>query len=175
MRPPCLSVSQGGTVPKDETRVEADMPNPSKRLTYQSKVSDPYSSHSVILAHAGDGKGRKLLDVGAAQGVLAQRFTQRPVRSDMHRGERRLAALGKSQCHEMIVADLVKPLPALERDIRHHRLRRYFGAFAESIGSVQGVQSLPPPRRRGHRVGTKLCPPLGAARICFLAASCTRI
>jgi 2-polyprenyl-3-methyl-5-hydroxy-6-metoxy-1,4-benzoquinol methylase len=113
LRPPWLSVSQGGTVPKGETRIEADMHNPGKRLTYQSKVGDPYSSHSVILAHAGDGKGRKLLDVGAAQGVLAQRFTQRGFEVTCIEGSAELAALGKSLCHEMIVTDLDKPLPAL--------------------------------------------------------------
>ena len=36
---------------------------------------DPYSSHSLILARLGDGRGRKLLDVGAADGFLAERLT----------------------------------------------------------------------------------------------------
>jgi len=89
------------------------MHDPGKRLTYQSKVSDPYSSHSVILSRAGDGKGRRLLDVGAAQGVLAQRFAQRGFEVTCIEGSAELAALGKSKCHEMIVADLDKPLPTL--------------------------------------------------------------
>ena len=75
LRPLYLPVSDGGTLHAGETQVDADMHNPGKRLTYQSKVSDPYSSHSVILSRVGDGKGRKVLDVGAAQGVLAQQFT----------------------------------------------------------------------------------------------------
>jgi len=89
------------------------MHDPGKRLTYQSKVSDPYSSHSVILSRAGDGKGRRLLDVGAAQGVLAQRFAHRGFEVTCIEGSAELAALGKSKCHEMIVADLDKPLPTL--------------------------------------------------------------
>jgi 2-polyprenyl-3-methyl-5-hydroxy-6-metoxy-1,4-benzoquinol methylase len=89
------------------------MHDPGKRLTYQSKISDPYSSHSVILSHAGDGNGRKLLDVGAAQGVLAQRFTQRGFEVTCIEGNAELAALVKRQCHEMIFADLDKPLPVL--------------------------------------------------------------
>ena len=113
MRPPYLSVSDGGTAHAGETQVDADMHDPGKRLTYQSKVSDPYSSHSVILSRAGDGKGRRLLDVGAAQGVLAQRFAQRGFEVTCIEGSAELAALGKSKCHEMIVADLDKPLPTL--------------------------------------------------------------
>lgn len=100
-------------MPAGKTRVDADMHDPGKTLTYQSKIRDPYSSHSVILSQAGDGRGRKLLDVGAAQGVLAQQFTQRGFEVTCIEGSAELAALGKSHCHEMIVADLDKPLPAL--------------------------------------------------------------
>ena len=39
---------------------------------YQFK-GDPYSSHSVILSHLREGEGRRLLDVGAATGYLAER------------------------------------------------------------------------------------------------------
>jgi len=113
LRPPCLSVLEGGTVSAGKTQVDANMHDPGKRFTYQSKISDPYSSHSVILLYAGDGKGRKLLDVGAAQGVLAQCFTERGFEVTCIEGSAELAVLGKSQCHEMIVADLDKPLPAL--------------------------------------------------------------
>src|SRR4029453_10325723 len=35
----------------------------------------PPPSHSVILARLGDGRGRKALDVGAADGFLAERLT----------------------------------------------------------------------------------------------------
>jgi len=45
-------------------------------LRYVAKENDAFSSHSVILSHARAGKGRRLLDVGSAQGVLAQRFTE---------------------------------------------------------------------------------------------------
>lgn len=113
LRPPYLSVPDGQTVRAGETQVDADMHDPGKRLTYQSKVSDPYSSHSVILSRVGDGKGRRVLDVGAAQGVLAQQFTQRGFEVTCIEGSAELAAMGKSQCHEMIVADLDKPLPPL--------------------------------------------------------------
>src|SRR5258706_9513406 len=38
---------------------------------------DPYSSHSVILRWLGDGRGRALLDVGAADGLLSRKLTER--------------------------------------------------------------------------------------------------
>src|SRR2546427_6471952 len=33
---------------------------------------DPYSSHSIILEWLGEGRGRRLLDVGAADGLLSR-------------------------------------------------------------------------------------------------------
>ena len=106
-----MSVGKSG--PTNETQPNADAYYPTARFTYQSKVDDPYSSHSVILAHVGDGKGKRLLDVGSAQGVLAQRFTQRGFEVTCVEGSAELAALGKDKCQEMIVADLDKPLPQL--------------------------------------------------------------
>jgi SAM-dependent methyltransferase len=94
--------------------VETDTHDPAAELTYQSKVSDPYSSHSVILTRVGDGKGRRILDVGSAQGVLAQKFTERGFEVTCIEGSPELAALGKDKCREMIVADLDKPLPVLK-------------------------------------------------------------
>ena len=107
-------MSDGKILQAGGTPAGADAHDPDQSLTYQSKVNDPYSSHSVILSRVGDGKGRKLLDVGAAQGVLAQRFTQLGFEVTCIEGSPELAALGKSKCHQMIVADLDKPLPALD-------------------------------------------------------------
>ena len=113
LRPLNLSVPDGGIVHTGGTRVDANVHDPGKSLNYQSKVTDPYSSHSVILSRVGDGKGRRILDVGAAQGVLAQQFTQRGFEVTCIEGSAELAALGTSHCREMIVADLDKPLPSL--------------------------------------------------------------
>ena len=49
-----------------------DAPSGVAASPYQSKKSDPYSSHSIILGLAGSGAGRRLLDVGAAHGYLAE-------------------------------------------------------------------------------------------------------
>ena len=106
-----MSVGESGQTTK--ARANADAFYPTADLTYQSKVDDPYSSHSVILAQVGDGRGKRLLDVGSAQGVLAQKFTERGFEVTCIEGSQKLAALGKDKCHEMIVADLDKPLPQL--------------------------------------------------------------
>jgi 2-polyprenyl-3-methyl-5-hydroxy-6-metoxy-1,4-benzoquinol methylase len=106
-----MSVGKSG--PINQTQPNADAYYPTARLAYQSKVDDPYSSHSVILARVGDGMGKRLLDVGSAQGVLAQRFTERGFEVTCIEGSPELAALGRDKCHEMIVADLDKPLPKL--------------------------------------------------------------
>jgi 2-polyprenyl-3-methyl-5-hydroxy-6-metoxy-1,4-benzoquinol methylase len=45
--------------------------------------------------------------------VLAQRFTERGFAVTCIEGSAELAALGRDKCHEMIVADLDKPLPQL--------------------------------------------------------------
>jgi len=82
-------------------------------LRYQLKEDDPYSSHSLILACVGQGSGRRLLDVGAAQAVLAQRFTERGFEVTCIEGDSKLAAMAQGKCHRMIVADLDKELPKL--------------------------------------------------------------
>jgi SAM-dependent methyltransferase len=107
-------MSVGNSGETNNTQPIADAYYPTARLTYQSKVDDPYSSHSVILARVGDGKGKRLLDVGSAQGVLAQRFTEHGFEVTCVEGSSELAALGKDKCQEMIVADLDKPLPLLK-------------------------------------------------------------
>ena len=39
--------------------------------------TDPFSSHSIILDWLAEGHGRRLLDVGAADGLLARHLTER--------------------------------------------------------------------------------------------------
>ena len=83
-------------------------------LRYQAKEDDPHSSHSVILTKVGEGTGRRLLDVGAAQGVLARRFTERGFEVTCIEGDPQLAELAGKHCHRLVVADLDGSLPALE-------------------------------------------------------------
>lgn len=158
-----MSVGKSGQTNTAQPNVDAYYPT--ARLTYQSKVDDPYSSHSVILRSVGDGKGKRLLDVGSAQGVLAQKFTERGFEVTCIEGSPELAALGKDKCHEMIVADLDKPLPQLNGqfdvivygDILEH-LRNPMEVFHR-------VQSLLAAGGSGDRFGAEYGAFVGAAEL----------
>jgi 2-polyprenyl-3-methyl-5-hydroxy-6-metoxy-1,4-benzoquinol methylase len=75
---------------------------------------DPYSSHSVILDWLGEGRGRRLLDVGAADGLLARLLTARGWKVTGLEADPAAAAAGASHCERMIVADLDGGVPTLE-------------------------------------------------------------
>ncbi len=80
---------------------------------YQLK-RDPYSSHSVILSRLGEGHGRRLLDVGAADGFLAEQLTARGYEITCIEGNQGLAALAAGKCRSVVVADLDRDLPELD-------------------------------------------------------------
>jgi len=80
---------------------------------YQLK-SDPYSSHAVILARLGDGHGRRALDVGAADGFLAELLTRQGWQVTALERDPAQAAKARGRCHEVIVADLDQAGPRLQ-------------------------------------------------------------
>ena len=73
----------------------------------------PYSSHSVILGWLGDGHGRRLLDVGAADGLLSRHLTEHGWCVTAVEADSELAEAGAKHCDRMIVADLDYALPDL--------------------------------------------------------------
>src|SRR3989454_9150363 len=73
-----------------------------------------YSSHSVILDWLGDGRGRRLLDVGAADGLLTRWLTERGWKVTGLEADPAAAAAGAAHCERMIVADLDAGVPPLE-------------------------------------------------------------
>jgi 2-polyprenyl-3-methyl-5-hydroxy-6-metoxy-1,4-benzoquinol methylase len=75
--------------------------------------TDPYSSHSVILGWLADGAGRRLLDVGAAEGLLSRKLTERGWSVTAIEADREAARVGAQHCAHMVVADLDRELPAL--------------------------------------------------------------
>lgn len=83
------------------------------RLRYQLK-RDPYSSHSVILSRLGAGRGRRLLDVGAADGFLAGQLTEQGYEVTCIEGDPELAALAAGKCRAVVVADLDRDTPDLD-------------------------------------------------------------
>src|SRR5262245_2389603 len=67
---------------------------------------DTYSSHSVILERLGAGRGRRALDVGAADGFLAALLTERGWRVTALERDPTQAAHARHKCDEVVVADL---------------------------------------------------------------------
>ena len=80
---------------------------------YQLK-SDPYSSHAIILSRMGDGLGRRALDVGAADGFLAELLTRQGWQVTALERDSTQAAKARGRCHEVIVADLDQAAPRLQ-------------------------------------------------------------
>ena len=76
--------------------------------------ADPYSSHSIILDWLADGQGRRLLDVGAADGLLARHLTARGWKVTGIEADPATAGAGAAHCERMLVADLNRGVPALD-------------------------------------------------------------
>ena len=77
---------------------------------------DPHSSHSVILDWLGEGRGRRLLDVGAADGLLSRFLTARGWKVTGIEANPVMAAAGAAHCEHMIAADIDAGLPPLDGD-----------------------------------------------------------
>jgi len=75
---------------------------------------DPYSSHSIIRDWLGEGRGRRLLDVGAADGLLSRLLTGRGWTVTGLEADPVAAAAGAAHCERMIVADLDAGVPPLD-------------------------------------------------------------
>ena len=67
---------------------------------------DAHSSHAVILAQLGPGHGRRLLDVGAADGFLSELLTRQGWRVTALERDRAQAEKARGRCAEVVVADL---------------------------------------------------------------------
>lgn len=128
------------------------------RARYTLKA-DPHSSHSVMLRWLGDGHGRRLLDVGAADGLLARELTARGWRVTGIEGDPALAKAGADACESMLVADLDRETPPVAAgfdaivygDVLEHlrepsrvlaELNRAAGPAAPVIVSVPNVAHL---------------------------------
>jgi 2-polyprenyl-3-methyl-5-hydroxy-6-metoxy-1,4-benzoquinol methylase len=72
---------------------------------------EPHSSHSSMLQWLGAGHGRRLLDVGAADGLLSRKLTDRGWRVTAIEGDPVLAQAGARHCERMITANLDRETP----------------------------------------------------------------
>ena len=78
--------------------------------------ADPHSSHSVMLAWVGAGHGRRLLDVGAADGLLSRAFSDAGWRVTGLEADPALAEAGRAYCERMVVTDLDREVPELDTE-----------------------------------------------------------
>jgi len=76
--------------------------------------ADPFSSHSAILGWLPSGQGRRLLDVGAADGLLSRHLTERGWKVTGIEADPAMAAAGAAHCERMLAADLNRGVPALD-------------------------------------------------------------
>ncbi len=76
--------------------------------------TDPFSSHSVILRYLPAGAGQKVLDVGAADGYLAEALVRRGFHVTCLERDPGLAAAAAGRCSRVLVADLERELPLLD-------------------------------------------------------------
>lgn len=74
---------------------------------------DAFSSHGLILALLGGGRGRRLLDVGAADGYLAQRLAAAGWEVTGLERDPALAEAARAHCQHTVVVDLERETPAL--------------------------------------------------------------
>jgi SAM-dependent methyltransferase len=75
--------------------------------------ADPYSSHSLILSRLGAGRGRRALDVGAADGFLAAELTARDWKVTALERDPVQATRASAHCERVITVDLERETPAL--------------------------------------------------------------
>lgn len=82
----------------------------SPEFRYQLKA-DPYSSHSLILSRLGPGGGRRLLDVGTAQGELTRLLSEQGFVVTGVEGDAQLAAHARQTCTDLVEVDLDRAIP----------------------------------------------------------------
>jgi len=75
---------------------------------------DPHSSHSIVLEWLGEGNGRRLLDVGAADGLLSRHFTEQGWYVTAIEREPAVASVGAAYCERMLMTDLDGELPEID-------------------------------------------------------------
>ena len=129
------------------------------RASRYTLKDDPYSSHSVIVGWLGEGRGRRLLDVGAADGLLSRLLTERGWKVTGLEADPVAAQAAAAHCERIVVADLDAGVPALEgefdaivcADVLEHlrdpaatlaALRRTLPASGEVVVSVPNVAHL---------------------------------
>ena len=71
------------------------------------------SSHFALLRGAGEGQGRRLLDVGCGEGFLAERLSAKGWKVVGIEGDPVLAERARRHCEEVLVSDLNRETPEI--------------------------------------------------------------
>jgi 2-polyprenyl-3-methyl-5-hydroxy-6-metoxy-1,4-benzoquinol methylase len=95
-----------------ESQMTASLATVWSQASYQFKC-DQYSSHAVILNRAGEGKGKRLLDVGAAEGYLAELFRSSEFEVVCLEGNPFFVTALRNKNFQVVHADLDLPVPEL--------------------------------------------------------------
>ena len=109
-----------------------------RALRYTLKP-DPYSSHSVVMAWLGEGHGRRLLDVGAASGLLSERLTAQGWRVTGIEEDTEAAAVARGRCERMVVANLNEGLPDLGEPFDAIICADVLEHLVEPLGTLRGL------------------------------------
>ena len=103
-------------------------------VAYRLK-DDRHSSHALILAALGEGGGRRVLDVGAADGFLAERLTARGWQVTALERDPARAAAARGKCREVLVVDLEREMPAVGGSFK----AAVYGDVLEHLSDPLGV------------------------------------
>jgi 2-polyprenyl-3-methyl-5-hydroxy-6-metoxy-1,4-benzoquinol methylase len=117
---------------------------------------DRHSSHALILGALGEGGGRRLLDVGAADGFLAEQLTARGWEVTALERDAARAAAARGKCREVLVVDLERETPAVDGpfeaavygDVLEHLsdplgvMRRLHGLLAPGASVIASVPNV---------------------------------
>ena len=102
------------SIPPPQSATVAEPPPSVAASPYQFKKSDAYSSHSLILRLAGTGAGRRLLDVGAAHGYLAEALRSQGFQVTGIEADGVLGEEAAKHCDQFLLLDLDGPLPVFQ-------------------------------------------------------------
>lgn len=100
---------------------------------------DPHSSHSVMLAWLGEGHGRRLLDVGAADGLLSRHLTEAGWRVTGIEADPELAEAGRPYCERMVVGDLDRDVPDFDEPFDAIVYGDVLEHLVDPLRTVQGL------------------------------------
>jgi SAM-dependent methyltransferase len=101
--------------------------------------ADRHSSHAIILARLGEGRGRRALDVGAADGFLAERLTAQGWEVTALEADPALAERARGRCRHVVVADLDRGVPVVPGPFEAIVYGDVLEHLADPLGALVGL------------------------------------